>query len=266
MRALSGFLRREYANLRIAGRKRRLIEQLSAHFDRPVSLRRAGARGRDSVFVVKVMHENVGALRLCNPHLRRKPLSADMPFIMPSNAERLSREWRCLAEAGPAGITPNPLWRDTDALMCEFIAGPRLSDRLSQDPSSFWALLVRASRVLGALHALGITHMDASLANTIDAGDGCRLIDFEYGPRAGITLEQQMAYDHLRLLESSLKFMPRREQERIDSWLEALDAVLPKRARQIDIAPLAPAITRVLACHDLNHRLAVFFPSLGQRI
>ena len=266
MRALSGFLRREYADLRIARRKRQLIQQLSTYFDRPVSLRRAGARGRDSVFVVKVMHESVGVLRLCNPHLQRKPLSSDMPFIMLSNDERLSREWRCLSKAGPAGITPNPLWRDTDALMCEFIAGPRLSDRLSQDPSSFWALLVRASRVLGALHALGVTHMDASLANTIDADNGCRLIDFEYGPRAGITLEQQMAYDHLRLLESSLKFMPRREQERIDSWLEALDAALPKRARQIDIAPLAPAITRVLACRDLNHRLAVFFPSLGQRI
>lgn len=264
MRAVSGFLRREYANLRISGRKRRLIEQLSDHFDRPVSLRRAGARGRDSVFVVMDKRENVGALRLCNPHLRRKAPSADMPFVMLSNAERLSREWRCFAEAAPARITPSPMWRDTDALMCEFITGPRLSDRLSQDSSSFWDLLVRTSRVLGSLHALGITHMDASLANTIDAGDGCRLIDFEYGPHAGITLEQQMAYDHLRLLESSLKFMPHREG--VDSWLEVLEAVLPERARKVDVAPLAPAITRVLACQNITHRLAAIFPSIDQRI
>ncbi len=266
MRALSGFLRREYANLRISGRKRQLIEQLSTHFGRPVSLRRAGARGRDSVFVVKDKYQNVGALRLCNPHLRRNAPSADMPFIMLSSAERLSHEWRCLAVAGPAGITPSPLWRDSDALMCEFIAGPRLSDRLSQDPSSFWELLARTSRTLGGLHALGITHMDASLANTIDAGDGCRLIDFEYGPRAGLSLEQQMAYDHLRLLESSLKFMPHREQERVDSWLDVLDAVLPERARETDIAPLAPAIARVLACQSLIPRLTTVFPSIDRRI
>ena len=263
---MSGFLRREYANLRIAGRRRRLIEQLSTYFNRPVSLHRAGARGRDSVFVVKDRHLNVGVLRLCNPHLRRKAHSADMPFIMLNHAERLSREWRCLAEAGPAGITPSPLWRDEDALMCEFIAGPRLSDRLSQDPSSFWDLLVRTSCILGALHALGITHMDASLANTIDTGDGCRLIDFEYGPRSGITLEQQMAYDHLRLLESSLKFMPPRAKPRIDSWLEVLDTSLPKRVREIDVAPLVPAITRVLASHDLKHHLATIFPSIERRI
>ena len=264
MRALSGFLRREYANLRITGRKRRLIEQLSTHFDRPVSLHRAGARGRDSVFVVKDKRTNLGALRLCNPHLQRKALSADMPFVTLSNDERLSREWRCLAEAGPEGITPGPLWRDEDALMCEFIAGPRLSDRLSQDPSSFWELLASTSRALGALHALGITHMDASLANTIDAGDGCRLIDFEYGPRADITLDQQMAYDHLRLLESSLKFMPHQEPLRADSWLEILDAVLPKPAREVDVAPLAPAITRVLACHGLSHPIAEIVPSIRQ--
>ena len=261
---MSRLLRREYANLRIGARKRQLIEQLSTHFDRPVSLLRAGARGRDSVFLVRDMRETMGALRLCNPYLRRKHLSAELPFTTLSDGERLSREWRCYTEAGPAGITPSPLWRGEDALMCEFVAGPRLSDRLSQDPSLFWELLVRTSHVLGTLHALGITHMDASLANTVDAGDSYRLIDFEYGPRAGITLEQQMVYDHLRLLESSLKFMPHGERVRVDTWLEVLDAVLPKRARGVEIAPLAPAITRVLACHGLNHRLAAIFPSIDE--
>ena len=148
--------------------------------------------------------------------------------------------------------------------MCEFVAGPRLSDRLAQDPSSFWELLVRTSHALGTLHSLGITHMDASLANTVDAGDSCRLIDFEYGPRAGITLEQQMVYDHLRLLESSLKFMPLGEQAGIDTWVEVVDTVLPKRARGVDITPLAPAITRVLACRGLNRCLATIFRSIDE--
>ena len=264
MRGLTRFLRREYANRRMSGRKRQLVEQLSAHFDRPVSLHRAGARGRDSVFLVKDARGTVGALRLCNPYLRRRPPSADMPFVTLSDGERLSREWRCYAEAGPAGITPTPLWRDEDALMCEFVAGPRLSDRLSQDPSSFWELLVRASRALGNLHALAITHMDASLANTIDAGDGCRLIDFEYGPSAGIALEQQMAYDHLRLLESSIKFMPPGEQVRVDTWLETLVSIVPRQVRDADITPLAPAIARVLARRDIRHRLAAIFPSVDE--
>jgi hypothetical protein len=216
------------------------------------------------VFLVKDARGIVGALRLCNPHLRRRPPSADMPFAVMSDGERLSREWRCYAEAGPAGITPNPLWRDEDALVCEFVAGPRLSDRLSQEPSSFWELLVLASRALGNLHALAITHMDASLANTIDAGGGCRLIDFEYGPRAGITLEQQMAYDHLRLLESSLKFMPVGEQAGVGIWLETLDSMLPMQVRDVEIAPLAPAIARVLARRDIRHRVAAIFPSIGE--
>ena len=264
MRGLKRFLRREYANRRVGGRKRQLVEQLSNHFDRPVSLHRAGARGRDSVFLVKDSRGTVGALRLCNPHLRRRPPPADMPFAVLSDGERLSREWCCYAEASPAGITPNPLWRDEDALMCEFVAGPRLSDRLSQDPSSFWDLLVRASRALGNLHALAITHMDASLANTIDTGGGCRLIDFEYAPRAEITLEQQMAYDHLRLLESSLKFMPVGADAGVGVWLETLDSIVPKQVRDVEIAPLAPAIVRVLARRDIRYRLAATFPSIGE--
>ena len=142
--------------------------------------------------------------------------------------------------------------------------GARLSQRLLQEPSSFWPLLVRTSHALGTLHVLGITHMDASLSNTLDAVDGCRLIDFEYEPRVGITFEQQMAYDHLRLLESSLKVMPVGEHAGLDAWLEVLNVILPKRVRGMDIAPLAPAISRVLACRGLRQRLTAMFPSIDQ--
>ena len=74
-----------------------------------------------------------------------------------------------------------------------------------------------------------------------------------------------MAYDHLRLLESSLKFMPAGEQTRIDTWLDSLDAVLPQEVRGVDVAPLAPALTRVLTRRDLGHRLAAIFRSLDER-
>ena len=39
-----------------------------------------------------------------------------------------------LSDRRSGGLTPLPLWRDADALMCEFVPGHRLSDELARDP------------------------------------------------------------------------------------------------------------------------------------
>ena len=265
MRDLSRFVRREYAELRNRPRTERLQAQLSASFERQLTLHRSGSRGRDSIYLVRDETRFVGAVRLCNPHLQRKPLPADMPFVTLSNAVRLEREWQSYQTAGRAGLTPLPLWRDADALMCEFVAGYRLSDELTRDPGCFWTLIQRASATLTALHELGVTHMDASLANVIaeETGTGSRLIDFEYGPARGLTIAQQMAYDHLRLLESSMKFMPPGADERADDWLGELEGTLSPETRRAEIGPLRPAIARLLASPRLRRGLSGIFHTLG---
>ena len=265
MRDLSRFVRREYAELRNRPRTVRLQAQLSASFEQPLTLHRSGSRGRDSIYLVRDETKFVGAVRLCNPHLQRKPLPADMPFVTLSNPVRLEREWQSYQTAGQTGLTPLPLCRDTDALMCEFVPGHRLSDELARDPGCFWTLIRRASETLAALHELGITHMDASLANVIaeEKGTGSRLIDFEYGPALGLTIEQQIAYDHLRLLENSMKFMPPGAEERADDWLGALEGTLSQEARRAEIGPLKPAIARVLASPQMHRGLSGIFHTLG---
>lgn len=267
MRVLSRFIRREYAELRNRPRTIRLQAQLSASFERRLTLHRSGSRGRDSVFLVRDDTNMVGAVRLCNPHLHRKPLAADMPFVTLSDAVRIEREWKSYQQGGPVGLTPAPLWRDEDALLCEFVPGHRLSDVLADDPGCFWTLVQRASAALAALHKLGITHMDASLANVIaeETRSACRLIDFEYGPASQLSIGQQMAYDHLRLLESSMKFMPPGAEGGADDWLGELARGLSEETRLADIGPLAPAIARVLASPVLHRGLSGVFHTLGRR-
>ena len=108
--------------------------------------------------------------------------------------------------------------------------------------------------------------MDASLANVIaeEKGTGCRLIDFEYGPARGLTIEQQMAYDHLLLLESSMKFMPPGAEERADDWLGELEGILSQATRHAEIGPLRPAIARVLASPRLRRDLSEIFHTLDR--
>lgn len=264
MRSLSRFIKREYAELRNGPRRRDLQSQLGRYFGRPVVLQRAGSRGRDSIFLVLDKAIVVGALRLCNPYLRRKPLQTDMPFTTLSDQLRLQREWDCYTRGAKANLTPSPLWRDHDALMCEFLPGTRLSTLLAQEPERFWALMCRASKTLATLHDLGITHMDASLANMIlDADETvCRLIDFEYGPADNLDIDQQKAYDHLRLLESSIKFMRPGDELRAACWFDELDRLVSNEVRQTDIHPLVPAIDRLLKSPRLCDGLGTIFHRL----
>ena len=264
MRSLSRFVKREYAELRNGARSRNLQLQLRRYFDRHLVLKRAGSRGRDSIFLVIDKRIVIGAMRLCNPYLKRKPLAPDMPFVTLSDQLRLQREWECYERGAQDNLTPSPLWRDRDALMCEFLPGRRLSTLLTGDPERFWPLLCLASKTLAALHNLGITHMDASLANMIldENKSFCRLIDFEYGPAANLDADQQKAYDHLRLLESSIKFMRPGDELQSACWFNELDRLLSNEVRQADIHPLVPAIGRLLKSPRLCDGLGTIFHRL----
>lgn len=263
MRALSRWLKREYAELRLGSRRSHLESELSKHFDKPLRLHRAGARGRDSIYLVKNRGSSFGTLRLLNPYLHRKPLAPNMPFVTLPGPERLDREWECYERGAESQLTPEPLWRAPDALLCAHVNGERLSDHLFAEPSQFWTLICAATRALPGLHKAGITHMDASLANILQDQEGSLVfIDFEYGPQPALSAGQARAYDYLRLLESSIKFLPRDAPDGSSEWIDLLDASVDKDIREANTTPLAPALERVLANRALRAGLASVFVNL----
>lgn len=261
MRALSRWAKRTYAEYRLGTRRRALCVEIGAQLGERVTLERAGSRGRDSIYVARTSDGIAGALRVVNPYLRRKALGAGMPFETLPVTERLDREWHCYAAGAKVGLTPRPVWRGEDALLCEYIRGERLSDRLSARPQEFWPLIVAGTRAIAALHCTGVTHMDASLANMVAESETERivLIDFEYGPRQGLSAAEQRAYDHLRLLESVIKFMPAAAGAPWEPWIAALETCVDGEARHADITALVPALGRVLAAPHLRRALTRVF-------
>ena len=248
MRAIKRQVRRLVGELQIGARRRRLERELSRQFGEELALAAHGSRGRDSIYQLVGRDGVVGVLRLVNPHKRTKPLASDSPFIVPAARARLEREWDAYACGAPHGLTPQPLWRAHDALLCAHVDRPRMSDLLASDPSRFWSLNCAAARAIARLHALGVMHMDACLANILsdsELGEPV-LIDFEYAAATHVTLDQAQAYDYLRLLESGMKLMPRGADADSQAWISTLDKCVSGPARDADIGPLRPALERVL--------------------
>jgi len=251
VRALRVWARWRMAELRIGRRRAAVVAALEDQLGRPCRLRPAGAVGQDSVYTVGDESGDFACLRLVNPYLTRGRVSADMPFRVLSGPERIEREWHAYSEGAAHGLTPRPLWRAEDALACAFVPGERLARRISEHPERFWDSLEAATAALARLHGLGLTHMDASLANLIATPAGeLVFVDFEYGPADGLSPEQQRALDHLRLVETSLALQPGDPGDRWPAWLERLDRCTDEATRACELAPLEPALRATLA-HDV---------------
>jgi len=261
MRAVSRWCKRQLAELMITGRRNQLARELAQVFGGPVWMRSTGARGRDSIYFLEGSAGFRGVLRLANPHKRRKPLPADSPFIWPNTPIRLAREWAAYERGAKASLAPAPLWRCDDALVCERLGGPRLSDTLAANPRRFWSLVRLATAGISRLHECGLVHMDCCLANIIQAekDDSLRFIDFEYGPAPDLSLQQQQAYDYLRLMESSLKFRPAGDASGAEDWLAALDTSVSPDVREVAFEPLYPALGRLRQTQEISLLIASVF-------
>ncbi len=261
MRAVKRWLKRTYAEFRIAPRRAEIATSLGEHLGRRVVFRPAGARGQDSVYLVSDRQATLGVLRLANPYKKRKPQDASSPFIWLDDHGRLDREWNAYEVGAKAGLTPTPIWRTADAIFCSYVPEQRMFDRLLANDGEFWHLLCAAARALGRLHQTGLVHMDACLANILADGglERFTFIDFEYSPAPGLCEAQQRAYDHLRLVESSLKFMPPEQSGGYRRWIATLDACLAEDTKCADLAPLAPALSRLNASHEIVEALKQVF-------
>lgn len=254
--------RRKRALQQLAPRIASLRAELSVEFSRPVTLEVSGARGRDSIFIARDGSTPLAVVRVINPYLKRKPVPQDMPYSVGDGPVRLAREWHCYEQCGPVGIGPKPLWRTDDAIACEYIEGERLSSRLDADVEEFWPLNTQVSRLLGRLHAHGLVHMDASLANTVAGPQGLCLIDFEYDAATHITPAQARCYDHLRLVESAIKVVPDTVVVDCGKWLEAVQTCESTEVLAAPLGKLAAALPRVFAHERLRAELSRCFTGL----
>lgn len=265
MRALKRFYRRQVAEVRLAPRRREIAVDVAKALGVPIRLLRTGARGHDSIYYVVTNGRRRGVLRVLNPFLARKPPPCDMPFVSLEPGQRLDREWEAYERLSPHGWSPQPLWRGSDALLCSYVDAPRFSDQLAADSTRLWPLAGVAARGVRAMHDAGAVHMDTCFANLL--GDGRALpvwIDFEYGPAPGLQEATARAYDFLRLIESTLKHLTPAQRAEPGRWAEPIGRATDESTRRADVAPLRPALARLLADAALVAALRPVFPGLGK--
>lgn len=254
MRAVKRWLRRwrasRAAQPELLARRGRLEET----FGGPIAWRRTGGRGRDVVCLILRGRQPAGVLRLTNPAAPGStPPSAGQPFVSLDAEARLAREWRAYSVGYPLGLTPQPLWRDARAMLCAYVAADPLDRLAANGRHALLDLAADALPAISQLHDAGLTHLDMSPANILRAGACHLFVDFEYGPAAGLSVEQQCLYDYLRLLESIWKLLdPAARARAAERWGQAFLAVAPTPVRAADRAPLRPALGRILAAPELR--------------
>jgi len=260
MRKLKRWLRRGWGERRIAGRRKEIALHLQEFLglDRQPVLESAGSRGNDSIYRVSDGETVLGVLRLLNPWRDRAASATGLPAI-PENAKaRIEREWQAYQVGGKAALTPKALWRTTDALLCAYLPWRPLHEKLEAAPERSWDLLCRGTRSVAALHDAGLVHMDVSFANMLadESLENIVFVDFEYAPIPGLPLGAQKLYDHLRLVESTWKFIPPRIRENNKEWLEVFLSYSDVQTRRADhLSLLAPALKRILADSAFSSRL-----------
>jgi hypothetical protein len=266
MRKIKRWLNRRRAERQLRPRCAEIIEDLWHHFDlpSPPHLTPGGALGHDSTFFVTDAEggQPFAVLRLVNPYKTRVPPAGDQPFILEPPSARLDREWRAYTHGHPSGLTPKPLWRAPDALVCEYLPFRPLMDQIGKTPGASWDILAGAARRIGQLHAAGMTHMDMTLSNMLgnESGDAV-FVDFEYAPAFHISPPLQRLYDHLRLVESAWKYLPPEEKGNFNPWLSVFSETLDDEMREGYLSLLTPALNRIFQ----DNRLAPAIMSIISR-
>ncbi len=242
MRFITRWFRRRRDLALLAPRRRELEAELSRALGGAVSLQPAATKGGyDEVFYARQQGRSVAVVRINSPYKENHdpvgPLDAGVPL---GPRDRIDREWRAYSRLAPAGLAPRPIWRGEDAMACAWMPWDRAAELLKKPRDRFWPLIERIIPAIAAMHRQEVTHLDLNLGNILSApgGDGVAFIDFEFGPRQGVTWPQQCAYDHLRLIDNCCK-RRRGGAEMladIDRLIRLLEEHVDAAARDADIA------------------------------
>ncbi len=267
MRAVKRWIRAQFWEWRMRGRRAAVAGEVAAalHLPAPPRLIERGNLGHDSNYNVLSGGEQIGVLRLVNPHKRRPLPPAGMPFVIAGPSMRILHEFDVYGRGAASGLTPTPVWKADDALFCRYLPYRPLMTWVKGAPS-IWPLLLEGSATLHRLHdEVGLSHMDASLGNVLADEGRTRhaLVDFEYLPADGVTFGEQKVYDHLRLVHSSWKFIGPAERAPSQAWLAQLDSCLDPAMRDIAFDRIGPALENLLNDAAWRQALARLFPRLA---
>jgi len=163
----------------------------------------AHAGGFDSIYFLQDSErQRFGVLRLNNPHQKRTAVHADQPRRSPDPAERIAQEWRAYSILAPLGLSPRPLWKSHDAVVCSY--SPHLSFRRHVEAGTIdlRRALDSVLNAVGRMHEAGVVHLDLSPANVLVCPNTYEalLIDFEYVPLPGRSFEEDCRYDWWRMI------------------------------------------------------------------
>ena len=250
-------------------RRREIEHELSNHCNHPVRLVSVQARrSYDEVFFAVHNGERFGVVRVNSPVKPdpEQPTGTDHLVIPLRSTERLDREWNAYLQLAPLGLSPRPLWRCEDAIACEWLHWPRMSESIIRDRNQFWPLMEHIIPAVRRMHDGGVTHLDLNPGNVlIDPGtQKVAFIDFEFDPADWISLPQQRAYDYLRLTAECLR--RRRGGPQLfsdpDRLIRLLDDVVDEDTRQAELVLSGKRMHRLLDQPKLCQKLRAVFTQL----
>lgn len=236
---------------------------LQIHFSlaKPPRLKRRGINKFSNNYLVYNGKTILGILRIEDTHTPRQPLPPERPYtVILDTAERIKHEWHCYEMGASKHLTPRPLWRSDNALMCEYLPYKQLLATIKKYPDQAWENLLSAARAITKLHEAGIIHMDCWPQNIFKSPDGNHyFVDFEYRPAPFINKAAQKVYDYLRMIETTWKFLPKQQQKNYGPWLKYFASCLDDDMRAIDLSLLAPSLKCILAEASLGDEIRRLF-------
>lgn len=264
MRKLKRWWRRFYSEFRLRKRIQEITKELqsSLALDQPPVLKSAGSAGHDSIYSVFGSDgKQIGVLRVLNPWRERDFFAGDSPFLLTQPEERIEREWEVYQKGAGLNLTPQPLWRDKDALLCAYLPYVNFQKKLLDNPADAEMLMKHTARRICDLHRAGIIHMDANLSNILSDEDFNNIvfIDFEYKTAPHLSVAEQKLFDHLRALESVVKFIPQPVLESFiykndeGDWFHTLiNSLSAEELKSIRLSVIAPGLERIFAYQKLH--------------
>lgn len=173
--------------------------------------------------------------------------------------KRIAHETKAYTIGGLHDITPKLLDAGKNYTVCTYIDGQNALQILRKDPSQGWKLLETLLGLYEQLHQHDITHLDATLKNIFwdQTTHSFKLVDFEYYAEETLSLKEQKAYDYLRLIDYTLRFIPEARQEDFDAILSLLKRFFPLN-EPITLTHLRPLLHK-LQHHALGHHIAQEF-------
>ncbi len=263
------WMRRRMEIARHAPRRRQLEEDLTRFWGQSTVLVSGSIkRGYDETYHVFCGGTRVAVARVTNRHISqvRRP-DPGSPVVPLEPQDRLEREWLVYQQLFPVGLSPQPLWRTSDAIVCGWLDWPRVSETVRRSSSQFWTRMDTILPSIRRMHQCGVTHLDLNPGNILTEPDSGRVafIDFEFGPLPGISESQQQAYDYLRLIDECLR--PRRGGRQLLAETARLVGLLQgcvdDEIRDVDTVPLQGKLRRLMSQSTLVRQLQAVFRKLG---